>query len=189
MNPYSNKVFSPAQFKHPEIPQGILSDIPSDAKNRFSVRFTTPIIILTVIILIVCIFILPLPARIDLTLPGGRIDAEGNLIQEGTIHLEGWQYNYLLRQDKIKVAVEVMDLTLSATNWQKHFYSCNLGDFRHMVQSIYVNEWNCFEVCEISIALDESWFLIQIGQTLYFGSENPGMDAKAILDECRLVIH
>ena len=189
MNPYLNKVFSPAQFKRPEVPQGILSDIPSDSKNSFSVRFTTPIVILSVLILVVCILTFPLPARIDLTLPGGRIDAEGNLIQEGTIHLEGWQYNYLLREDKMKVSVEVMDLTLSHTNWKKQIYSNYLGDFRHMVQFVYIDEWNIFELCEISLAHDDSWFLIQIGTCMYFGSLNPDMDANAIIDECYLVIH
>lgn len=144
------------------------------------------LVLLVIFAVLVCV--LPWPTRIDLTMPGGRINAEGEIIQEGTTHLEGWQYHYLFREDMMKVSVEVMDLTLSNTDWQKHFYSCRLGDFRHMVQSIYVNEWNEFEISEISIANDDSWFLVRIGPRMYFGSVNPQMDAAAILAECRAVI-
>lgn len=190
MNPYSNKVFSSAQFKDEDIPQGILSNAPSDSQNTFSVRFTAPVIIFSVVILVLCILTLPIPSRIDLTLPGGRIDAEGNLMQEGTICLEGWQYHYLIRQDRMKAEVDVMDLTLSQTKWQKQTLDSGLlGHFRHMTQLIYVNELESYQLSHICIALDDSWFLIQIGQTLYFGSENPEMDAKAILEECRLVVN
>lgn len=190
MNPYSNKVFSQGQFKHSNGSQEILSDIPSDPQNVFSVQRSKPVIFLSMVLLVLCLCFLPWPTRIDLTLPGGKISTEGVLIQEGTIQLEGWQYNYLFRQDQMKVAVEVMDLTLSQTVWQKQsFHAGILGHFRHMVQFIYVNELESYQLSHISIALDDSWFLVKIGPDIYFGSGNPEMGAKAILEECRLVIY
>lgn len=189
MNPYSNKVFANFQFKHPESPQELISQEPECGKPAFSVRRAMPVIFLMLILLVLCILLLPWPTRISLSLPGGRIDADGTLLEEGSIQVVGWQYNYLFRQDKMKAEVQVPDLTLSQTIWQKESFHANtLGPFRHMVQSIYVNELGSYQLSHISIALDNSWFLVQIGPNLYFGSSDPQMDAAAIVNTCRLVI-
>lgn len=190
MNPYSNKVFAHFQFKDPETPQELMSHAPSGEKSPYPVNRVKPLIFLILLILILFISLLPWPTRIDLTLPGGRIGTDGELIQEGSVRLEGWQYNYLFRRDTMKVAVEVQDLTLSRTHWQKNpYYASMFGDYRHMFQMIHTAEADGYEISVVAIANDNSWCMVQIGKNLYYGSTNPEMPADAILQACKHVIY
>ena len=189
MNPYSNKVFANYQFKDAESPQELMSPGSSGENAPFPVNKGKPLILLILLAVILCICLLPWPTRIDLTFPGGQINAEGDLIQEETIHLEGWRYSYLFRQDKIKVSLDVPELTLSATNWQKTDFHSYFSDFRYFTQLIYVTEHSDFELSHVCIANDDSWCLVQIGDYIYFGCADPDMDAQAILTECRAIVH
>lgn len=185
----NNKVFSQQQFKHPDDPQQLLSGSSQAHTAPYSIRRGKLLILLTVALLIFAFCFLPWPSGIDLNLSGGEIDRNGTLIQEGNIRLQGCHYEYLLRDDRIKLAVALPGLTLDNNTWQKMTYSTVLGDFMYASQLVFVDELSEFTLCRISLANDHSWCLIQTDNHLFFGTSDPGLTAADVIAANPLLIN
>ncbi len=189
MHGNNNKVFSQQQFKQSQDPQRLLSESSSHHTDSFSLKRGKLLILLFAILLVLALCFLPLPSRIHLSLPGGQIDRDGTLIQEGEILLHGRHYEYLLRDDKIKLETEVPGLTLDNSTWHRMTYTTVLGDFMHASQLVYVEEFSGYILLRISLANDYSWCLIQAEEYLFFGTTNPDLTAEAVITSNPLLIN
>ena len=63
-------------------------------------RFLLCVILLGVLLVAA---LLPWPTRIDTEMTCVEFSADGQELSEGTVHLQGWQLNYLFREDELRL--------------------------------------------------------------------------------------
>lgn len=89
---------------HPEdvgVPRKLMSDPPQDNNPSPAFRGSIwPIAVILLIISILAVCFLPWPERVELCMDGAKVDKQGNVITEGKIVVEGWQYHYLFQSEK-----------------------------------------------------------------------------------------
>lgn len=92
---------------HPEdvgVPKGIMSDSPQESAPSPAFRGSIwPLVIIALIILALALYFVPWPERMELSMDGAKVDKQGNVITEGEIVVEGWQYHYLFQSDKFRL--------------------------------------------------------------------------------------
>lgn len=177
----NNKVFSQQQFKHPDAPQQLLCESTGIHTAPYSLRPSKLLLILFPVLIIAAVCLLPWPTRIDLTMPGARITSDGDIVQETSIRLLGWQYDYLFRQDSMCLRLDISDLDLSASVVRKEAYYPH-HNCRWLYQEVYAAELNGYLIAKIVIADDNTWCRLQIGEYQYYGSIDPAADMSAIPD-------
>ncbi len=74
-------------------------------------RVWTIIFIAVIVVLAACL--LPWPSRVNAALPGVEVDSDGTVEKNVTLSIEGWYLRYLLRQDQMKVSVQVDDTVIN----------------------------------------------------------------------------
>lgn len=64
-------------------------------------------IIIIAVILILAVCVLPFPVRRNITAQGARVASNGDIIDDVTVTIKGWQLNFLFRDDLLKVTAEI----------------------------------------------------------------------------------
>ena len=142
-------------------------------------RILTILAILLAIAL-VCVCTLPVKTEINISLPGGRIDYEGNVISEEPIIIRGWLRNYLLKDDTMELHITYPDLT-TRTDSENTFQNYPYESFIRQNYSVYVSEWNRGALVQVCLAKDESWYLVRIEKRLFYGSAEGGPTPAEII--------
>lgn len=133
-------------------------------------------------IALVCICTLPLKTEIYLSLPGGRIDYEGNVISEEPVIIRGWLRNYLLKDDTMELHLTIPGLT-TRTNSVKpdRFENWPEESFIRQNHGVYVIEWGLTGFVNVYLAKDGSWYLIRLNNRLFYGSAEGGPTPAEII--------
>ena len=131
-------------------------------------------------IALLCVCILPIKTEINLSLPGGRIDYEANVISEEPIIIRGWLRNYLLRDDTMELHITYPDLT-ARTDSENTFWNYPYESFIRQNYSVYVSEWNRGALVQVCLAKDCSWYLVRIENRLFYGSNQGGPTPAEII--------
>lgn len=65
----------------------------------------TKVLIILFFVILLLLFLIPLPIHISKNLPLKAIDSSGNLLEKGTLIVTGTKFNYLIKQDWIKLKI------------------------------------------------------------------------------------
>lgn len=144
-------------------------------------RILTILAILLAIAL-VCICTLPLKTEINLSLPGGRIDYEGNVISEEPVVIQGWLRNYLLKDDTMELHITYPGLTARTNSVEPdRFVNWPEESFIRQDHGVYVSEWERAAFVKVYLAKDGSWYLIRLNNRLFYGSNQGGPTPAEII--------
>lgn len=69
---------------------------------RFRKKYAVVLVIIVLLVLIVCL--LPFPVKVNENLKGMRLSEDGKTLYDVDIKLQGWRYNYLFRNDDVKMS-------------------------------------------------------------------------------------
>ncbi len=102
----------------------------------------TKICLVLAVLLIAAICLCPFPVRINTCMEGMHINEQQELVENVTVNVSGWRYNFLFLQDKIKLSFDSEALgTLDNMRTSEHeidpstrcaglfFYSGSLNSF------------------------------------------------------------
>lgn len=131
-------------------------------------------------IALLCVCTLPLKTEIDLSLPGGQIDFDGNVIFDETAAITGCFRNYLLRRDTLELNVDFPGLD-TFTNYHSPVPYLELDSYISQFQFIYVRDWENSAACSIYLAYDGTWYLVRLNDRLFYGSAEGGPTPAEIL--------
>ena len=138
------------------------------------------ILAIVLAIALICVCTLPLKTEINLSLPGGQIDFEGNIVSGETAAITGCYRNYLLRKDTLELNVDFPDLD-TFTNYQSPVPWFQLDGYISQFQFIFVKEWSDVGSCNIYLANDGSWYLVRLNNRLFYGSAESGPSPAEII--------
>ncbi len=140
------------------------------------------LIILAIVlsIALLCVCTLPLKTEIALSLPGGRIDLEGNPLSDEPVTIQGWRRDYLLRKSTMELHLTFPDLDTRTTSETPYPFEIWDG-ILHQHHTVYVSNWNSAASCSVFLSEDGSWYLVRIENRLYYGSAAGGPTPAEII--------
>lgn len=142
-------------------------------------------IIIVAVILLLAVCIIPYPVRRDITATGARITADGEMLENVTVTIKGWQLNFLFREDVLKVSTDVKadigsiagkEINAALTQESKDVYSCNYSNYDKS-QENYIWGYCWFNADFDTVLLDE-----QESGTYYAVSVDGELEPEEILE-------
>ncbi len=145
-------------------------------------------IVCAAVILAAAVCLLPWPSRVDLTMYAVRVDKDGGEIGETEVVIRGWQWNYLLKRDRLDVDIEFrQDEPL------RYASTLGMGIFTEMERPFTGYMGYCPEIDgmidgNFAISPDRETFFMSYLDGYIVGSIHPDFDPKEILDAYRFLV-
>lgn len=164
-------------------------------EKHFRVGVITICVIVVVVIALIAamVCLLPWPSRFDMTMNAVEITAEGEVLEEGQIVLEAWEYHYLLKDNTIKLTdMEFFDMDISKN--PNHFGKAIIAslDYLPAFDMVYTT---VFEIGKgshdltMALSKERDWCFIQLDGKRYFAaSVQENFDPAVILEECAFLV-
>lgn len=140
-------------------------------------------IICAVAIVLLLLYFVPFPTRIDLDVEGMQVDQNGAFVANVDITLDGWRLNYLFKEDalKLKPEIEIND-SVVLTYMQNPFAARILRleeATSYAIVPVYLPKVNYTSTVTLAFEKDFRSFLIKTNnESCYFFAEDSQLSAK-----------
>lgn len=142
-------------------------------------------IIAAILLLAAAVCTLPFPTKMDITMTGSEVNEDGTAIADRTLHLEGWKFNYLFRNDTVKLDVQIdpSGLDLAALN-HTALYTEAFPQWDYASWLVYLPEMNGMRALTLYLDKDQAAAVIKVNDRQFVFSADPDADLQEYWDNC-----
>lgn len=182
-----NKVFPGYQRKNTDGHDYLLSNTgyaPAVFKRK---KWPLAVLLLIVLLLAICIF--PRVRTIQIDMQGAEVNPDGTVIASGAFTLEGRIYDYLLREDTFRLRTlqipnreigKIIDQSFPLWETAHSLFHTRVW----VTLPEYTSENNWY-TGDLIFSENQSWWVLQLTDRIFIGSDQPNCDYAAILDALR----
>ena len=150
--------------------------------------------IITVVLLIaIAVCVLPLPERVNVTLPCVEATLEGAVKGDITLRVEGWYLKYLLRQDEMKASVRIQETGRDTVTSMKieGYVPDTSGAEKWCTAPFYNAQTDGFEVVNLAFSdtMDTFVLIRYESETFYAAASDITENLPQIIERFRFIIH
>lgn len=140
-------------------------------------------IICAVAIVLLLLYFVPFPTRIDLDVEGMQVDQDGAFVANVDITLDGWRLNYLFKDDALKVKAEIEKDDSLVLSYGHNPSASRIFRFEeatsYALVSVYLPKENRANSVTLAFEKDFRSFLIKTNnKSCYFFAEDSQLSAK-----------
>ena len=182
-----NKVFPGYQRKAPDGHNYLLSATECDPSEPVVLkRRKWPLAVLLLVLLLAAACMLPRVTRFEAIMQGAEVSPDGIVLGSGSFVLEGRIYDYLLREDTLKVdALQIPNRMIghiidqAFPVWQTGTSLLQTRVWLELPEYTSDNNWY---TGDLFFPENQSWYVLKLTDRIFIGTSQPDCDYAAILE-------